>query len=186
MGAAAGVGSVLAELFVVGVGAAAAIAGSDDSGEPSTACHDTDALPAASHSGPSNSDSDDDHEKVGDCFEDRPRLDKPIFIPKNRMKDLLNAAGKEMYDKLKGVILDDQRTIWSNRDFRMDAGYTVHNRPNFKTWNLQVNQNPQSHAAKELVKKFGTHEKLIWDTIDPKNPPDYRTWAEGVLKLFSE
>jgi hypothetical protein len=102
------------------------------------------------------------------------------------MKDLLNAQGKHMYKKIKEVISDDKRTVWDNVDFRIDSGHPVHGQPNFKTWNLQVNNSPQSPAAKQLVKEIGTHEKLLWDTFDPKNPPAYKTWVKGVLKLFNE
>jgi hypothetical protein len=102
------------------------------------------------------------------------------------MKQLLQKRGREIWRKLKDVTRDKLGTIWDdpNGDFRVDAGWAAHGRPNVKTWNLQVNRHPGSPEAKRLESKFGNHKKLFWDEFDLSSPPDYKTWVQSILRRF--
>ncbi|KAK7426674.1 hypothetical protein QQZ08_006852 [Neonectria magnoliae] len=115
---------------------------------------------------------DDGNEPSDDSDQHHPRLKKPIFVPKSLLEDLIKTHGRAIHRKLKRLTPDYQGTIWKNQDFRIDAGSTLHGRPKFKTWNLQVNRHPLSDAAKALKSKFGTHKKLLWGAFDVDKAPN--------------
>lgn len=101
------------------------------------------------------------------------------------MKDLLDRSGKEIHKSLEefGEQSDSGSSFWKDRDFRVDPA-SISEPKGARTWNLQVNKNPTSQAAKNLLKKCmrHSHDKLFEDTFDLKNRRDYETWKESILK----
>ncbi|KAK7398252.1 hypothetical protein QQX98_012365 [Neonectria punicea] len=155
--------------------------------QPDETAADSSQTAIPSPPGPSRGPEDDGNEPSDDDSDQHhPRLKKPIFIPKSLLEDLLKTHGRAIHRKLKRLTRDYQGTIWKNQDFRIDAGSTLHGRPNFKTWNLQVNRHPMSDAAKALKSKFGTHKKLLWGAFDVDKAPKYATWVEHILELFNQ
>ncbi|KAF2177381.1 hypothetical protein K469DRAFT_603485, partial [Zopfia rhizophila CBS 207.26] len=105
-------------------------------------------------------------------------------ISEKEMDKLLHEEGEKIYKKLKALMEKNEGTIWKNRDFRIDAVPTK-DRSKVKNWNLQVNGNPESEAAKTLKERKGTHAKLFRDTFDLGDAPDYETWKESILERYS-
>ncbi|PYI04086.1 hypothetical protein BO78DRAFT_420985 [Aspergillus sclerotiicarbonarius CBS 121057] len=115
-----------------------------------------------------------------------PGIDKPVLIPKNELKKLLNSEGREMFEKLKSLLTGDRtRTVWSDKNYRIDPGHTMHGNPNLKTWNLQVQSEAKSAMAQFLKGKYGTHAKLIWDVFNMENPPSFAVWMNRLLSLYN-
>ncbi|KAI1360664.1 hypothetical protein F5Y08DRAFT_316882 [Xylaria arbuscula] len=111
-------------------------------------------------------------------------------IPKNEMARLLQGeTGRRIYDRLrKRALADDtpgaSRTVWSDRDYRIDLGSRVGSYGRY--WNLQVNRNPESNVAKRLLRKSkrGTHEKLFESIFENDGTGDYETWKQGIMNGF--
>jgi hypothetical protein len=101
------------------------------------------------------------------------------------MSDLLDRSGKGIHERLKkfGGQSDRGTSFWKDRDFRVDPA-SISEPTGARTWNLQVNRNPTSQAAKNVLKKCerGSHGKVFEDTFDLKNKPDYDTWKQSTLK----
>lgn len=108
---------------------------------------------------------------------------KDILIPLRLMEKILEKDGREIYDKLRKIIPNLQRTIWSDRNFRIDPGHTVNGQTSIKTWNLQMNKGADALIKKRL-KDCSTHTKLLWGTFDLENPPSYDEWVRGILGPF--
>lgn len=108
---------------------------------------------------------------------------KDILIPLRLMEKILEKDGREIYDKLRKIIPNLQRTIWSDRNFRIDPGHTVNGQTSIKTWNLQMNKGADALIKKRL-KDCSTHTKLLWGTFDLENPPSYDEWVRGILEPF--
>jgi hypothetical protein len=90
-----------------------------------------------------------------------------------------------MYEKLKAVLTGDrQSTVWSDINYRIDPGHTMHGNPNLKTWNLQVQGEAESAVARDLKARFGTHAKLFWDVFNMENPPSFSVWMKRILSLL--
>lgn len=76
------------------------------------------------------------------------------------------------------------RTIWKNRDFRVDVG---HYKDGVRHWEFQVNSNPVSQAAKRLLKasgKKGSHKKFFEGKFDTNNPAEYEEWKREFLSAL--
>ncbi|KAJ3561706.1 hypothetical protein NPX13_g8843 [Xylaria arbuscula] len=102
---------------------------------------------------------------------------------------LLGETGRRIYDRLrKRALADDtpgaSRTVWSDRDYRIDLGSRVGSYGRY--WNLQVNRNPESNVAKRLLRKSkrGTHEKLFESIFENDGTGDYETWKQGIMNGF--
>ncbi|KAL5086846.1 hypothetical protein Trisim1_008597 [Trichoderma cf. simile WF8] len=137
--------------------------------------------PADEALSPCKDQKDDNNRRNDDSEdEDHPFRDKPITIPKKKMKNLLKKHGEKIWEKLGS---DRVGTVWKNNDYRVDVGSKLKGRPNMRAWNLQVNGEAKS-AAKQLLKTGDTHQKLFWDHFDTVNPPDYATFVQNILRRF--
>lgn len=67
------------------------------------------------------------------------------------MKDLLDRSGKEIHKSLEkfGEQSDRGSSFWKDRAFLVDPA-SIGEPKGARTWNLQVNKNPTSQAAKNL------------------------------------
>ncbi|KAL4902221.1 hypothetical protein BDW74DRAFT_181071 [Aspergillus multicolor] len=91
-----------------------------------------------------------------------PGFNKPILIPINEFRKLLESRGKKIYEALTTKSSPGKtRTIWSDDNYRIDLGHVVHGEPRLKTWHLQVQRQAKSAMAWSLRSKIGTHEKLF-------------------------
>jgi len=87
--------------------------------------------------------------------------------------------------KMKGAAdfgTGSSRTIWKNRDFRVDAGFL---KDGVRHWEFQVNGSPVSRVGKRLLGRYGTHEKLFKGAFDTKNVPEFEEWKRAVLDTLS-
>ncbi|KAH7139909.1 hypothetical protein B0J13DRAFT_558642 [Dactylonectria estremocensis] len=115
--------------------------------------------------------------------EDHPFGDREPKIPKKKMKQILEIYGKKIRKKLKTLSPDKRGTIWKNRDYRIDVGSRVRNKPNLRIWNLQVNGKADS-VESNLV-KGNAHQKLFWNVFDMNYPPDLEDLLQSILEHFS-
>lgn len=108
------------------------------------------------------------------------------WFPTKGISDLFRSEGREIYKSLTKLTPERLGTIWKNKNFRIDAGGVLKGEgcPNVKSWNLQVNRNPESTLAKNLLRKTSTHERLIWGNWDMTNPQSYEAWMAEVLQTF--
>ncbi|EAQ91902.1 predicted protein [Chaetomium globosum CBS 148.51] len=109
---------------------------------------------------------------------------------RKELKKLLEAEGKEIYEKLKATANTDHspgasRKVWKNKDFRIDNGHRDDKR-GVRHWEFQVNGDAQSTTAKRIRggSRRGTHQKLFKDTFELKNPPGFEEWKTRVMALL--
>ncbi|KAH6649345.1 hypothetical protein F5144DRAFT_542550 [Chaetomium tenue] len=83
---------------------------------------------------------------------------------RKELKKLLEAEGKEIYEKLKAKANADDspgasRKVWKNKDFRIDNGHRDEKR-GVRHWEFQVNGEAQSTTAKRIRggSRRGTHQ----------------------------
>ncbi|KAH7043913.1 hypothetical protein B0J12DRAFT_671116 [Macrophomina phaseolina] len=115
---------------------------------------------------------------------------KDILIPLRLMEEILKKDGRKIFEKLRKATPNLQRTIWRNRNFRIDPGHTLNGQKHIKTWNLQINEGAKPRIRKSIKArirksiKVSTHTKLLWATFDLESPPEYEVWVRSVLGLF--
>jgi len=141
------------------------------------------------------------HEKTRDRIPGDPaptgpdESDDEILIPKKELERLLEKHGRSIWEKLKKKLRAKTGNIWQDpdRNYRVDSGSKVTKQPGVKKWNLQVNKEAESAAAKRLLHSrkgggphHGSHKRLFEGSFNTENPPDYETWKESILNRFGE
>jgi hypothetical protein len=107
------------------------------------------------------------------------------------MEDLIRKNGQAIWHKFQQVLTTEKMgKVWRDPhgDFRIDAGSVVSSHPHYKTWNLQVNRDPNSPAVKKLLRNLGpsgTHSKLYWGQWNVQTPPKYEEWVRETLSDFA-
>ncbi|KJZ70536.1 hypothetical protein HIM_10080 [Hirsutella minnesotensis 3608] len=132
---------------------------------------------------PNSSDSEDDADTSQGGAEAKER--KLAEISQTKLRNLLKTDGEEIYKKLKEkagaeFAQGSGRTMWSNKDYRVDAGH-FDRKNGMRNWELQVNREAGQGTKSQIRGKRATHKKLYKDVWDVQNPPAYDKWLETVL-----
>ena len=116
-------------------------------------------------------------------------------MPRKRMrkyfKEQNKAKAREIYQALSERARSrNEGPIWRDDTFRIDAGHTLRDHPNVRTWNLQLNKEAQSKLATSIRKtsKFGDrghHTRLFWGAFDFANPPAEGKWIDAFLDALN-